>query len=274
MKTMSTTAVSAVPKVRPMPGELAVEEHLPMLAQEPFEPIFRVFAAVPLGHEIPAKPIALTVARGLAAQINGRIMLIDARLDLPPTKSVTEAPSEWGLSDALSEGVAWQETHATQIEPGLSFLPRGSAPALAPAQIRTRLAALLSELSSSYAVVVLLCDPVTDSLIARSIAGLCEKALLLAQEDITLMSELNRSREILNSSLVSEVEVILDRPHVSWTRRILGPIYQPLAALGAGFAWARRSTGSLKGRLKPDYGKPTTFPWPGRPREQEPGEGS
>ena len=268
MKSISPTLASTDAPSR----ALTVGEPFSLVDQGLVEPIFRVFAAVPADPRLPAKSIAMTVARGLAAQIDGRILLVDARLDPPLPAATSDTAGERGLSEALIDGGGWQEGQAVVVEPGLFFLPRGNAPAPSPAQVRTRVAALLSEFSSYYAVVVLLCDPVTESVMARSIASLCEKALIFVREDSTLMDELIRSREILISSLVAQVEIVLEKPDITWKMRILGPPYQMLAGIGGALAKAN----PLKRRLvrgKPEQEKQAQPSWPQRPPIHEPNEG-
>ncbi len=260
----------------PEPGgrALAVGKPHALAESAGFEAIFRLFLAVPADPRLAARDTAVTLARGLSAQVDGRLLLIDARLDTPAPKVVSDHPAERGLSDLLAEQSPWRESLAVPLEGNLAFLPRGSAPALAPAQTRARLSALLGELSSLYSVVVLLGGPVETSVSTRAIAGFAEKSLLLVREDDTTMHELDRSRELLLASLVPQVEVVLVKPTLTWSQRIFGPPCEAMGALASGVRRGVRAIGQRLSRLKSDQGARTTIPWPRRAPIEEANKGS
>lgn len=253
---------------------LARREAVPVIGVPAYEPIFRVFVAIPAEADLPALEIATALARGLAAQIDGRVLLLDARFDAPREGAGKPAEPERGLSELLAQREAWQERFASALGGGLFLLPRGGAAAPAPAQVRGRLGSLLGELSSHYALVVILCDPVADSVLSRVIAAFGEKALLLAREDQTAMLALSRSRELLVDSLVEHIEVVLDKPAVSWLQRMYTPPWQLICAVAIAVWQGLRSLLRMVAKPKSDREPPPAFSLPRRPPAQETNEGA
>lgn len=253
---------------------LARREVLPVMGIPAYEPIFRVFVAIPAEAELPALEIATALARGLAAQIEGRVLLLDAQFDAPPGGVKSSAAGERGLSELLVQREAWQERYATALDGGLFLLPRGGAAAPGPAQVRGRLGALLGELSSHYSLVVIVCDPVADSVLSRVIAAFGEKTLLLAREDQTAMLALSRSRDLLVDNLVEHIEVVLDKPPVSWLQRLYTPPWQLISAVAVAAWQGLRSLVRMVAKPKADREPAPAFSLPRRPPAQETNEGA
>jgi hypothetical protein len=220
-----------------------------------------VLALVPSAGEEAADDAAITVAYGMAVQLGFKVLVVDARVD-----DCARADHTPGLLDVLRGEVPLAGL-VRALDLSVDLLPRGSGVVVLPSLMAAGLSAFLGQVGSSYGAVVMLTDPVTVSMSARVVARLAHKTLLLAREDRTLMRELERSREILIESLVSDIELVFDRPATDWRENVIGPIRAFLLGACRG---ARRFAVALGARLKSRRVKPKESPAPAARPSAEP----
>ena len=178
-----------------------------------------VVAAVPADPRSPVEQIARTLARGLAAQVGLRLLLIDARLEFPANATSSEA----GFCRALQEPGATLAALAQPIDAGVDYIPRGAGTAPNAITVLERLVQLVPALRGLYDEVILLTDPVTVSITARFLARAAHRTLVLAREDETLMHELEETREILLDNQVAKIAIVFEKPVIDWRERLFGP---------------------------------------------------
>jgi polysaccharide biosynthesis transport protein len=149
-----------------------------------------------------------TVTSNLAialAEINRRVLIIDADMRKPRIHKIFEVSNSWGLSDLLQEQTPIDEypketlTRKTKI-PNLSVLVSGAGPLSIPSLLHSsRAAQLLDRLKETFDIVLIDCPPMLHLADARVLARLAARVILVIRAGKTsqeaAISAVQRFRE-------------------------------------------------------------------------------
>lgn len=151
--------------------------------------------------------IALNMARELARQEPGSVLLVDADLrgrGLSQSMSLTGP----GLSEALSQQI--DATQAISDHDGLAVLAAGGeAPNPAELLAGTRLDALLARLSEDYETIVVNAPGLLDHSDAALAAGATKGAVMVVGAGRTKQSQLKESLALLDATAVRPLGLVL-----------------------------------------------------------------
>lgn len=139
------------------------------------------------------------------AEINRRVLIIDADMRKPRIHKIFEVANIWGLSDLLQEQTSIDDypketlTRKTKI-PNLSVLASGTGPLSIPSVLHSnRAAQLLERLKEDFNVVLIDCPPMLHLADARVLARLAARVILVIRAGKTsqeaAISAVQRFRE-------------------------------------------------------------------------------
>jgi polysaccharide biosynthesis transport protein len=131
------------------------------------------------------KSVVVSNLATAVAEINRRVLVIDADMRKPRLHSIFEVPNSWGLSDLLRENTPLQTcplealARATNI-PGLYLLPSGpGAASIFNLLYSTRISELLRRVRQEFDLVLIDTPPMLFMPDARVLARLCDTAILV-----------------------------------------------------------------------------------------------
>jgi Mrp family chromosome partitioning ATPase len=169
-----------------------------------------------------SRDVTLMLAYGLQSELDAPVLVIDARAreqggGLSPRLGVDDRP---GYVELLQRGAAELGGFTVSSSvPGIDVLPRGGQD-ITLAVHRLHLETLLSQCRAKYRYVLLQLGSVIGDTRDLLAATQADAVLLVAEEERTLMREVDASRELLIASGVTDCQIVLAaRPSGGGVRR-------------------------------------------------------
>ena len=137
------------------------------------------------------------------AQLNARVLLVDADLRCPSLHSELGLAAATGLGAALTGDVA-PEIHAHPQLPSLSILCGSATPPLPSELLGSKpMADLLTRWRTEYDFILLDSPPVLPVTDARILSRMCDATLLIARYGFTSRQAVQRSHQLIQQHLPS-----------------------------------------------------------------------
>ncbi len=172
--------------------------------------VFQVAAA---RRAEPVAPVVIGLAKAFA-EIGARVVVVDADFASPKLAAMMRISRAAGLTDALSSRGDLASIASASPFPGVDVVPAGSANVENPSAMlaSAKMSELLTQLASSYDVVLIAVAPLLDAADGAMLSRLTSGTVLVAGVGRVSSTELASAVDILNNLEAPVTGVIITQP--------------------------------------------------------------